>query len=102
MSYNLHYAKSYHPDWQLALGDPEAWDALYFAKFRDEDDSWNNEGNSEFEVSGETFRKYIKELLKDPTKQNEFYKESTNAELAQDLTNIVEGCQDEIVHMEWF
>lgn len=102
MGYYLHYAKHYAPDWETALGNVDAWSNLYFEKFRDEDDSWNNDEDSEFEVSKDSFKKYIKELLASPDDVNEFYTDTTNAELAADLQNIVDGCQDEVVHMECF
>lgn len=103
MGYRLHYAKTYHVDWQGGAfnHDTQEWSELFYAKFND--NGWITEDESQCEVWGEDMRKYIAELAKlKPKAKNEFFTEYTNEEVSQELTEIVEGCQDEYIRLEWF
>ena len=102
MGYRLHYAPTYHIDWQGGMFNHESqeWSSLFNAKFYE--NGWISDDESQCEVWGEDLRSYIQELLKHPRTKNEFFPEWKNKDVAQELKEIVEGSKDEYIRLEWF
>jgi hypothetical protein len=101
MGYRLHYAQHYNPNWQGGFfgGMPNEWDALFHAKL--EEDGWKAEYSDEYEVSRDVLYKYIETLHDNPDEKNEFFKELTNKEVMDILSEFMKS-DDEYIRIEWF
>lgn len=109
MGYRLHYAKHYAPQWEGGYFNwkVEQWDNLFFEKFYQ--NGWKAENADEYEAQRSDIEAYIKELKElKPSDANEFFpghnadNRYTNKEVIEVLEQILERCEDDSIHMEWF